>query len=153
MCVFTNCGGFCRGAVETNLTRNREVSGLIPSLAQWIKDPALPWALGVGRRRSSDLALLWLWCRPAARGLIRSLAWELPYAMGVALKRTKDQKKQTKKPNQNKRNTPYNTFTCMHTCVHMWSHMCMHTYNSVIHEYVRIVVDYDIFGVYFIAVR
>ena len=31
----------CRGAAETNPTRNREVSGLIPGLAQRVKDLAL----------------------------------------------------------------------------------------------------------------
>ena len=44
---------------------------------------------GVGRRHSSDLLLLWLWCRPAAVALIRPLAREPPYAMGVALKSNK----------------------------------------------------------------
>ena len=48
---------------------------------------------GVGRRHGSDLALLWLWCRPVATAPIRPLAWEPPYAMGVALEKTKDQKK------------------------------------------------------------
>ena len=34
---------------------------------------------GVGCRRGSDLALLWLWGRPAAAAPIQPLAWELPY--------------------------------------------------------------------------
>ena len=42
---------------------------------------------GVGCRCISDRALLWLWCRPAAAALIRPLAWELPYATEVALKK------------------------------------------------------------------
>ena len=42
---------------------------------------------GVVRRHSSDLALLWLWRRPAVVALIRPLAWELPCAAGTALKR------------------------------------------------------------------
>ena len=36
--------------------------------------------------------LLWLWCRLAAVALIGPLAWELPYAAGVALKKKKAQK-------------------------------------------------------------
>ena len=37
----------------------------------------------------SDPALLWLWCRLAAAPLIWSLAWELPYAIHVTLKKKK----------------------------------------------------------------
>ena len=52
---------------------------------------------GVGYRRSSDLELLWLWRRPAATDLIRPLAWEPPYALGVGLKRQKTKTKTKKK--------------------------------------------------------
>ena len=48
---------------------------------------------GVGRGRGSDPALLWLWCRPAATTPIGPLAWEPPYATGVALEMAKRQKK------------------------------------------------------------
>ena len=48
---------------------------------------------GARQRFGSDLALLWLWCRPAATGPIQSLAWEPPYATGVALKKQKTKKK------------------------------------------------------------
>ena len=74
----------------TNLTRNCEVAGLIPGLAQRVKDLALPWAAcGVGRRHDSDLALQWLWCRLLATAPIWPLAWEPPYAMGAAPEKTK----------------------------------------------------------------
>ena len=46
----------------------------------------------VGRRCSSELALLWLWCRPAATAPIRHLAWEPPYTTGAALKGQKTKK-------------------------------------------------------------
>ena len=50
---------------------------------------------GVGRRHGSDLALLlWLWHRPVATALIRSLAWEPPYTVGEALKRQKGKKEE-----------------------------------------------------------
>ena len=50
--------------------------------------------LWVGRRCSSDSALLWLWCRPAAVAPIQPLAWELSYAVIMALKRPKKKKKE-----------------------------------------------------------
>ena len=66
------------GTAEMNLTSNHEVMGLIPDLAQWVK----------------DLVLLWLWYRLASAAPIRPLVWEPPYAAGVALKRRKKLKSQ-----------------------------------------------------------
>ena len=42
-------------------------------------------------------AVLWLWCRPAAAAPIQTLKWELPCAVGAALKSktTKQQNKTT----------------------------------------------------------
>ena len=48
---------------------------------------------GVGHRQGLDLALQWLWCRPAAIVLIRPLAGEPPYAPGVALRKRQKKKK------------------------------------------------------------
>ena len=47
---------------------------------------------GVGHRRGSDLALLWLWPRLAATAPIRPLAWEPPCAAGAAQEMAKRQK-------------------------------------------------------------
>ena len=58
---------------STNPTRNHEVEGSIPGLIQCVKDPVL----------------LWLWRKLMATALIGLLAWEPPYAAGVALKRKK----------------------------------------------------------------
>ena len=54
---------------------------------------------GVGLRRGSDLALLWLWHRSVAATPIRPLDWELPHAAGAALK-SKRKKKKERKPNE-----------------------------------------------------
>ena len=53
---------------------------------------------GVGCRHSSNHMLLGLWLRPAGVAPIRPLAWEPPYAVGVALKvKSKKKKKKEKK--------------------------------------------------------
>ena len=59
-----------------NPTRNHEVVGSIPGLAQWVKGSGIAVSCAVGRRRGSDPALLWLWlwCRLVATALIRLLA-------------------------------------------------------------------------------
>ena len=64
---------------------------LIPGLAQWVEDPGVAVSYGVGHRCGLDSVLLW--CRLTATAPIRSLAWEFPYAEGVALKKTKKKKK------------------------------------------------------------
>ena len=55
---------------------------------------------GVGHRRGLELALLWLWYRPAATAPIRPLAWEPPYAAGAAREEAKRQKQKNKKDTQ-----------------------------------------------------
>ena len=51
---------------------------------------------GVGRRQGLDPRLLWLWRRLAATASIRPLAWEPPYAEGVAQEMAKRSKKKKK---------------------------------------------------------
>jgi len=52
---------------------------------------------GVGHRRGSDFTVLWLCRRLEATPPIRPLAWEPPYAVGVALEKTLKTNKQTNK--------------------------------------------------------
>ena len=82
----------------TSPTRNHEVSGSIPGLAQWAKDPGVAVSCGVGCRSGSDPGLLWLWHGLVATAPIRPRAWEPPYATGTDQEMAK--KKEKKVPFQ-----------------------------------------------------
>ena len=56
----------------------------------------------MGHRCTLDPTLLWLWPRPESAALIQPLAWEFPYALGVALKRHTPQKKKKKRERERK---------------------------------------------------
>ena len=81
---------FHYGSVVTNLTSIHEDMDSIPDLLRWVKDPellgAVVWV--------TDAAQIWCCCGPATMALIRPLAWEFPYAEGMALKRQKQKQKQ-----------------------------------------------------------
>ena len=85
--------------------------GGVPFVGHQVPNPAIPWrcrfspwplsviriqhccelrCYGVGCRRSLDLALLWLWCRPAAATPIEPPTWGPLYAASPALKRAKE---------------------------------------------------------------
>ena len=71
-----------------NPIKVHENASSIPGPTQWVKD-RVAVSCGIGHRCGRDLALLWLWRRPAAAAPITPVAWELPYATGADLIRKK----------------------------------------------------------------
>ena len=105
-------GSSCCGTVETNLTSNHEVAGLIPGLTG-IPRRGEPWCR-LQTRLGSDLLLPLLWHSPVATALIRPLAWEPPYARALPSKKTKRQKDRKKKKKKKEKEmtfsiNPFNT--------------------------------------------
>ena len=70
----------CCGSAVTNPTIIHEDDRWITGLTQRVK----------------DLALLWLWRRPAAAALIQPLAWKLLHATDAALKSETNKQTTTK---------------------------------------------------------
>ena len=62
---------------------------------------------GVGRRRSLNPVLLWLWlwCRLAAEAPIQPLDWEPPCVAGADLKRQQQQQQKEREKKQHKSTT------------------------------------------------
>ena len=86
----------CYGSAVTNPTAVREDTDLIPGFAQGVKGSDIAVSCRVGHSCSSDPMLLWLGQRPVATAPIWPLAWELPYASDLTLKRQQKKKKKGK---------------------------------------------------------
>ena len=80
-------------AVEMNITSICEDAGSIPGLTKWVWKSGIAMSCGMGHKHSLDPELLWLWHSPAAVAPILSLAWELLYATGTAVKKQKNKNK------------------------------------------------------------
>ena len=78
----------------------KKFQAVVPIVAQWkqiqlisvrTRVPSLASLSGLRIQHCREQ-----WCRPAAAASIQPLAWELPYAAGVALKSKKERKEKEK---------------------------------------------------------
>ena len=86
-----------RGAVVSESDQEPWGCGFNPWPCSVGWGPGVAVSCGVGHRRGSGPALLWLWRRPAATAPIRPLTWEAPYAAGAAQEMAKRQNKTKQK--------------------------------------------------------
>jgi len=70
---------FVAQRVKKTVSHCLQISLKSPSMRIWVRYLALLSGLRIWRYCE-------LWCRPATTALIQPLAWELPYAVGVAIK-------------------------------------------------------------------
>ena len=75
-----------------NLASIHEDAGSVLCHTQWVKGSGIVMRCSVGRRYGLDTALLWLLQRTEVVTMIQPLAWDLPYAVGLALKKKKKKK-------------------------------------------------------------
>ena len=71
--------------------------GSIPGSTQGVKGSGVAMSCDIACRHGFDLALLWLWCRPASVDPTWPLAWELPYTREAALKSKKKKERKSEK--------------------------------------------------------
>ena len=92
---------------------------------------------GVGHTGDSDPALLWLWCRLAATSPIRPIAWEPPYATGVALRKTKrqQQKINERKPGGGIRQEKWAVFVFLLENYEFWFGILTPIHLSILQNY------------------
>ena len=81
-----------------NPTRNHDGYGFDPWPRSVGQGSGIAVSCGVGHRLGLDPEFLWLWLlyRWRSTALIRPLAWETPYVVGVALEKAKKQKNKNK---------------------------------------------------------
>ena len=128
-------------AQRKQILRMHEDAGSIPGLAQWVKGSGVAVSCSVGHRCGSDLA--WLWCSPAATALIHLLAQEPPYAMGAALKDTKNLGSKVTIEQYTLYYSYSNTYIDYMYYLHRYINMCTYKLTILNHQFASCNMNYN----------